>query len=69
MTTGDAERVSIESGAAGPGWSATGFTFIASSAGSDDWKPVCRFYGPNSHFYTIDAVECERGESRSRLGL
>ena len=59
MTTGSAESASIESGAAGPGWSATGFTFIASSAGSDDWKPVCRFYGPNSHFYTIDAGECE----------
>jgi hypothetical protein len=71
VTSGDGERASIDSGNAGPGWARTGFTFNVSADPRDGWMPVCRFYGnpqlgpdgrrigPNSHFYTIDAGECE----------
>lgn len=58
--TADAnEAAQIDGGSAGPGWIRTGDTF--ESGGS---TPVCRFYGsqspgPNSHFYTVDASECE----------
>jgi hypothetical protein len=58
--TADAnEAAGIDGGSAGPGWIRTGYTFA--SGGS---TPVCRFYGsqspgPNSHFYTVDAAECE----------
>ena len=52
------EAAAIDGGAAGPGWSRTGFNF---SAGGP--TPVCRFYGsitpgPNSHFYTALPDEC-----------
>ena len=71
MTSGDAERASIDSGAAGPGWARTGFSFNVSPGPRDGWTPVCRFYGnpqtdssgrrigPNSHFYTASPAECE----------
>jgi hypothetical protein len=41
------------------GWQRTGYTFKSSGS-----TPVCRFYGsispgPNSHFYTVSATECE----------
>ena len=58
--TADANEASaIDSGGAGPGWSRTNNTF--KSGGSTQ---VCRFYGsqspgPNSHFYTADAGECD----------
>ena len=57
--TGDpAEAAAIDSGAAGPGWLRTGYSF---RQGGD--TPVCRFYGstspgPNSHFYSALAYEC-----------
>ncbi|HET7730950.1 MAG TPA: hypothetical protein VFK48_13040 [Usitatibacter sp.] len=46
-------------------WQRTGQTFKAWLRPSDappNAKPVCRFYatGPNSHFYTGDAGECEQ---------
>lgn len=45
-------------GSAGPGWIRTSNTF--KSGGSNQ---ACRFYGsafgPNSHFYTADAGECD----------
>ncbi len=53
------EAMAIDGGSAGPGWIRTGNSF--KSGGS---APVCRFYGsmspgPNSHFYTVDAGECD----------
>ena len=71
VTSGDAERASLDSGGAGPGWSRTGFEFTVSPGPRDGWSPVCRFYGnpqldasgrrigPNSHFYTVSPAECE----------
>jgi hypothetical protein len=66
ITAFDAEKTSVESGGAGPGWIATGYYFDVGGNGS-----VCRFYGnrsinpatgkpygPNSHFYTIEPAEC-----------
>lgn len=58
--TADAnEAAQIDSGSAGPGWIRTGNSF--NSGGSTS---VCRFYGsyspgPNSHFYTVNAEECQ----------
>lgn len=45
-------------------WKRTGQKFTAWLKASDapaSAKPVCRFYarGPNSHFYTADAAECQ----------
>jgi hypothetical protein len=53
ITADPNEVAGVDRGAAGPGWARTGGT-----------TPVCRFYGsqtpgPNSHFYTIDAGECQ----------
>lgn len=59
ITTDASEAAAIDSGSAGPGWGRTGKSF--KSGGT---TPVCRFYGsqspgPNSHFYTVDAGECQ----------
>lgn len=72
VTGGAGEIASIESGGAGPGWSRTGDQFKAYGSAAPGSQPVCRFYGnpaidpatglrrgPNSHFYTINAAECE----------
>ena len=65
--TGDSqEAAGIDNGAAGPGWSRTGYEVNAWQTQSEapaTAKAVCRFYGtpgvgPNSHFYTADAGEC-----------
>lgn len=60
MTADAAEVATIDSGAAGIGWTHTGQAFIARSGPDPGFDPVCRFYGPapNSHFYTMDAAEC-----------
>ena len=66
ITAAAEEADGIDRGAAGPGWSRTGYSFrawIASAATLPNIRPVCRFYGtpgvgPNSHFYTIDIGEC-----------
>ena len=74
VTAVPAEATAIDSGSAGPGWVRTGASYevLGSAATSflfSDLKallapsPVCRFYGtpgigPNSHFYTADANEC-----------
>ncbi|MEP6702283.1 MAG: choice-of-anchor D domain-containing protein [Betaproteobacteria bacterium] len=73
MTADPAEKQGIETGGAGPGWSATAAGPVLGrvwSAATDGLVPVCRFYGnlapgpnglplgPNSHFYTADAGEC-----------
>ncbi|MEO8137096.1 MAG: DUF1800 family protein, partial [Betaproteobacteria bacterium] len=59
ITADAGEARAIDNGAAGPGWVRTGDTF-----GAGGNAPVCRFYGsqspgPNSHFYTVLAAECE----------
>lgn len=58
ITANAGEAAAIDGGSAGPGWSRTGNAFYS---GGD--TPVCRFYGsyspgPNSHFYTADATDC-----------
>ncbi|MEP7084480.1 MAG: hypothetical protein ABI854_07045 [Betaproteobacteria bacterium] len=66
VTADPAEASAVDAGAAGPGWSRTGFTFKSGGI-----NRVCRFYGsseinpatglrrgPNSHFYTVDTAEC-----------
>ena len=63
VTADPGEAAGIDAGAAGPGWRRTGGTFGVFRSVSDSTSalPVCRFYGagPNSHFYTADAAECE----------
>lgn len=60
VVTADVNEIAaIEAGAAGAGWARTGQSFA--SGGN---TAVCRFYGsyapgPNSHFYTADAGECD----------
>lgn len=66
MTGDSQEAAGIDNGAAGPGWSRTGYEVNAwqtQSEASSAANAVCRFYGtpgvgPNSHFYTADAGEC-----------
>ena len=66
MTIEGAEAMAIDRGAAGPGWSRTGQTFVTFAdiqATTLREAPVCRFYGtpgrgPNSHFFTADSAEC-----------
>ena len=64
-TADPAEAMAIDNGAAGPGWSRTGddFNAWAAFAYPNEARQVCRFYGsivpgPNSHFYTASAAEC-----------
>jgi hypothetical protein len=64
--TANAEEASALRGNAASGEVDTGQTFLAypRTEYPKDAKPVCRFYGsqspgPNSHFYTADASECE----------
>ena len=67
ITADVAEASAIDAGAAGPGWQRSGRGFRAWTAKAGvavDAKPVCRFYGtpgvgPNSHFYTANAAECD----------
>lgn len=73
LTADPAEMVGIDNGAAGPGWTRTGMGFNAYTldSGIGEKAAVCRFYGdarlgadgarigPNSHFYTANAFECE----------
>src|SRR5205085_5194104 len=47
-----------------PGWARTGKSFKAWKSGTGPGSEACRFFGtpgrgPNSHFYTIDAAECD----------
>lgn len=68
LTIDAGEAAGIDGGAAGPGWLRTGYTFRAySTTGAtvpSSAVPVCRFYGsvapgPNSHFFTASAAECQ----------
>ncbi|MEO8135548.1 MAG: VCBS repeat-containing protein [Betaproteobacteria bacterium] len=61
ITANPAEASAIDAGSAGPGWARTGEGFNFNSGGNTS---VCRFYGsispgPNSHFYTVSAAECD----------
>ncbi len=63
VSAGPDEIARIDSGAQ-PGWKRTGLEFngwLREGDAPAGAKPVCRFYasGPNSHFYTADAAECE----------
>ncbi len=76
FVTADAvEAAGIDAGGAGPGWIRTNGRFSAFKYATDDngLLAVCRFYGstaidpatglrrgPNSHFYTSNAAECEQ---------
>jgi uncharacterized delta-60 repeat protein len=58
VTANTLEQASIDAGGSGPGWTRTGLGF--KSGGN---SRVCRFYGtpgigPNSHTYTLSALEC-----------
>ena len=64
--TANAEEAAALKSNPGSGEVATNNTFLAYPATKypENAKPVCRFYGsmspgPNSHFYTADAGECE----------
>ncbi|WP_159051692.1 S8 family peptidase [Thauera aromatica] len=64
LTGSKDEAALIEKGSAGPGWTDTREYFYAWSRAVDGAAPVCRFYGtpgigPNSHFYTASAQECD----------
>lgn len=73
LTADPAEMAGIDRGSAGPGWVRTGLSFNAYTldSGIGEKAAVCRFYGdmklgadgkrigPNSHFYTANAFECE----------
>jgi hypothetical protein len=64
MAANPDEIAMIDAGGQG-GWKRTGHRFQAWAKAGDAppaAKPVCRFYaaGPNSHFYTGDANECQQ---------
>ncbi len=64
ITSSPDEIAALDAGAHG-GWKRTGQRFQAWARGYDappSAVPVCRFYaaGPNSHFYTGDARECDQ---------
>jgi hypothetical protein len=56
-----AEATALEDGSQGR-WTSTGDAFVAWRDGSSGALPVCRLYHPQaqSHFYSVDAGECER---------
>ena len=67
LTADPAEANGIDHGSAGAGWVRTGASFSAYANAADavGLAAVCRFYGtpgvgPNSHFYTADAGECNQ---------
>jgi hypothetical protein len=67
VTSDTAEAAGIDRGAAGAGWQRTADDFRvwqSAATAPANAKPVCRFYGtpgvgPNSHFYTANAAECD----------
>jgi hypothetical protein len=66
ITADTAEAAAVDAGWAGPGWTRTGYTFTAwTPLGNPIAKDVCRFYGsfspgPNSHFFSASALECDQ---------
>lgn len=66
LTADPNEAALLDGGGLGPGWSRTGVSFAAFARDATDARavPVCRFFGtpgvgPNSHFYTAYASECD----------
>jgi hypothetical protein len=54
----------LDEGVEIPGWQRTGFQFKSWAPGAGSGVPACRFFGTpglgqNSHFFTVDATECE----------
>jgi len=65
ITAEPAEMAMLDAGVVVPGWRRTGLAFKGRPAGSPFGLAACRFFGtpglgPNSHFYTTDAVECAK---------
>jgi len=59
------EAADLDAGGQVQGWKRTGFAFRSWKAGTGSGNDACRFFGtpgvgPNSHFYTISASECEK---------
>jgi hypothetical protein len=57
------EATALDAGSP-PGWQRTGYAFRTWVTGRGPGQDACRFFGtpgvgPSSHFYTIDAHECE----------
>jgi uncharacterized protein (DUF1800 family) len=66
MTASPVEAAILDANIQIPGWQRTGVEFGAYTSADDNAGalPVCRFFGkpgigPNSHFYTADAHECD----------
>jgi len=63
--TGDANEIAVlDAGVLIPGWQRTGYTFKAYAPTTPAGTPACRFFGrpgvgPNTHFFTVFANECE----------
>jgi len=58
------EAAMLDAGVLVPGWTRTGYTFHSWKSGTGPGNEACRFYGSpgsgiNSHFYTINAAECD----------
>ncbi len=65
LTAEPAEAAMLDAGVVVPGWTRTGFEFKAWAADAGNGARACRFFGtpgrgPNSHFYTNDADECDK---------
>lgn len=59
------EAADLDAGGQVQGWTRTGYAFRSWKAGTGPGNDACRFFGaegrgPNSHFYTINASECEK---------
>jgi len=59
------EAADLDAGGQVQGWKRTGYTFRSWKAGTGPGNDACRFFGtagrgPDSHFYTISASECEK---------
>lgn len=59
------EAADLDAGGQVEGWKRTGYAFRSWKAGTGPGNDACRFFGtedrgPNSHFYTISASECEK---------
>ena len=65
FVTGYANEIAIlDAGVLVPGWQRTGYTFKAYAPATAAGVPACRFFGrpgigPNTHFYTVFANECQ----------
>jgi dienelactone hydrolase len=62
------EAADLDAGGQVQGWTRTGFRFPTWKVGTGPGNDACRFFGtegrgPNSHFYTISAAECEKVRS------